>query len=247
MNTTTGPNRYLTQDVKARGNDLYAQTKYQIIRQWLSSGERLNILDVGCGSGELAILLAKDGHTLTGIDSESEFIDLAKQNATISNLDINFIVSNLEQFSPNRQYDCVVCTDVIEHIENDQAAVEKIVQMVNDEGIIIIAVPAGQWLFGHHDRSIGHFRRYSLDSLLAVLKNYAELTEARYFGWTFIPICLLFSKILKKSYPLAASGDSKKNPLVSLILKMVLHIDKAISLPLGTSLIVKSKKIKNIA
>jgi 2-polyprenyl-3-methyl-5-hydroxy-6-metoxy-1,4-benzoquinol methylase len=247
MNTSRETNSYLAEDVKARGNDLYAQTKYQIIRQWLSNGARLNILDVGCGSGELAILLAKDGHKLTGIDSESEFIDLARQNATANNLNIDFIAASLEQFHPNKQFDCVISTDVIEHIENDQSAVGKIAQMTYSDGMIIIAVPSGPWLFGHHDRSIGHYRRYSLESLKSVLKNSAEVMDARYFGWTFIPICILFSKILKKPYPLAESGDSKKSPLVSIILKIVLQIDKAIALPIGTSLIIKAKKIKNIA
>ena len=67
--------------------------------------------------------------------------------------------SSIEDFQTDRPFDCVVSTDVLEHIEDDRAAFQKLVDLVAPGGLVIITVPAGQWLFGYHDEQIGHFRR----------------------------------------------------------------------------------------
>ena len=50
---------------------------------------------------------------------------------------------------------------MIEHIQNDKAAVDWIYDHLKDGGLVIATVPAYQWFFSDHDRVLGHFRRYT--------------------------------------------------------------------------------------
>lgn len=235
---------YLLEDIKSRQNDLYANTKYEIISSFLQQYSPLNILDVGCGSGELAIILAKQGHHLTGIDVEQEYITLARDFASAQNQQITFLTKSLADYNnkEHQLYDCVISTDVIEHISDDQAAITQLSSLVKPNGLMIIAVPAFQFLYGYHDQSIGHYRRYTISSLKQLLEAYCTVINYRYFGWTFIPLCLLYSKIFKQPYPLKQTGDRQRNPLLASIVRGVLTLDQSLSLPLGTSLILFAKR-----
>jgi glycosyltransferase involved in cell wall biosynthesis len=68
-------------------------------------------------------------------------------------------------------YDTVVCLNVIEHVESDRAALENIRSVLADGGRAIILVPHKQWNFGTLDTALGHYRRYSKQSLTEVATN----------------------------------------------------------------------------
>ena len=64
-------------------------------------------------------------------------------------------------------YDTVVCLNVIEHVEGDRDALANIRSVLSEGGRAIILVPQGPWNFGTLDKVLGHFRRYSRQSLRA--------------------------------------------------------------------------------
>ena len=74
------------------------------------------ILDIACGTGTLAVELAKCGHVVHGIDSSREMIRIARSKATgLSN--ITFDIQDMVQFSIDRTFDLVTCTfDSINYI-----------------------------------------------------------------------------------------------------------------------------------
>jgi SAM-dependent methyltransferase len=75
-----------------------------------SSGDLVGrVLDVGCGTGEHALMAAQLGLDSTGIDSSPKAIQLAKKKADERNLDPRFVVGNaLELESRDEQYDTVL-------------------------------------------------------------------------------------------------------------------------------------------
>jgi SAM-dependent methyltransferase len=240
-------NDYQYSDLQTRAKDQYAGMKYEIILQYLRYHRALKILNAGCGSGELSFLLARAGHTVTGIDPVPEYIDLAWQNAAAGpDLPVTFSVSTIEEYASPKVFDCVVATDVLEHIEDDCAAFRKLVRHVSPGGLVIITVPAGQWLFGYHDEALGHFRRYSSASLRKLVTGECEVQALRYFGFTLIPICYLYSKLLRKPYPVAESGDSSKKPISARILHWLLRLDKVLPMPVGTSLLMLGRCTRNM-
>jgi glycosyltransferase involved in cell wall biosynthesis len=75
-------------------------------------------------------------------------------------------VSRAEDYVAFRGHvDTVVCLNVLEHIEDDRAALRSIHETLQDGGRAIILVPEGQSLFNSLDEELGHCRRYSEDEL----------------------------------------------------------------------------------
>jgi len=244
-------NSYQYSDLEIRKVDLYANTKYQIILDYLKNQPPSNILNVGCGSGELSFLLAEMGHTVVSIDPVSEYIDLANRTLEKDYPHLTgkctFRVGLIEDILEVQKYDCVIATDVLEHIEDDKKMLRDLFKIIRPLGKIFITVPALPSLFGYHDKSLGHFRRYTKNSLkqLAERIEPLKIEKIRYFGFFMIPICFLYSKILKKDYPVSQGSNS----FLSFILRFVLKVEERVSFPLGTSLVfygTKSEETKII-
>jgi 2-polyprenyl-3-methyl-5-hydroxy-6-metoxy-1,4-benzoquinol methylase len=232
-------------DFLAKSGDVYARTKYEVLLRWMSGRGRLRILNAGCGSGELSCLLAAAGHQVVGVDPDPTYIQLARDRAGDRFPDSKFIVSSIEGYTGPADFDAAISTDVLEHIEDDRTAFDKIAELTRPGGMVLITVPAGQWLFGYHDEQLGHFRRYSKRSLRQLVTATCTVKKLRYFGGTLIPVCLAYSKWLRKSYPVAKVGGGKS--LVSRVLNGMLAMERRIPLPVGTSvLLCAERKAKNV-
>src|ERR1051325_9609955 len=70
---------------------LIRETWTEVFRTWLPSTQA-TILDIGCGTGSLSIVLAELGHTVTGIDLSPAMISLAQTKAATHGLQIEFKV-----------------------------------------------------------------------------------------------------------------------------------------------------------
>ena len=66
---------------------------------------------------------------------------------------------------PFRRFDAILYIDVLEHIEDDGAELRRAAAHLNSGGCLIVLAPAHPWLFTAFDASIGHFRRYTRESL----------------------------------------------------------------------------------
>jgi 2-polyprenyl-3-methyl-5-hydroxy-6-metoxy-1,4-benzoquinol methylase len=241
MTTTFNQDQY--NDLLFRSEDVYAQTKYDVLLGHLAGRRGLRILNAGCGSGELCLQLARQGHHVLGIDPVPEYIDLALQGTGPGgDPPCRFEVSSIEDYGGEGGFDCVIATDVLEHIEDDRAAFAKLARLARPGGLILITVPAGQWLFGYHDEALGHFRRYSRKSLRALAGAFCEVESVRYFGFTLIPLCCLYSKVLRKQYPVGRPGGSSRFSVLLGLARVLLQVDRRLPLPLGTSLILKGTR-----
>jgi SAM-dependent methyltransferase len=231
-------------DLAIKSQDIYAHTKYDILERYLVGHAKLRILNVGCGSGDLSLRLAARGHDVTGIDVEAAYIDLALANAAATKAPgrCSFAVSSIEDYAGAGDFDCVVSTDVLEHIADDRGAFTKMVSLVRPGGLILITVPAGRWLFGYHDEQLGHFRRYNRAMLRNLVSTGCDVRRMRYFGFTLIPVCWLYSRWLRRPYPVAESADTRQRPLRALVLRTLMKLERWLPLPAGTSLLLSGIK-----
>lgn len=72
------------------------------------------ILDIGCGTGSLSVLMAGLGHQVTGIDFSSAMIELAKTKASAHDHSIQFHVMNAASPQlPANQFDAIVCRHLL--------------------------------------------------------------------------------------------------------------------------------------
>lgn len=126
-----------------------------------------DVLEVGCGQGSLGTRLARQYNYL-GLEPDDESRGVAKQRlAAVGSGEVSGAwVADLD---PARTFDLVCAFEVLEHIEDDKAALAEWVGRLRPGGWILLSVPAHQSRFGPADTLVGHFRRYDpavMDELL---------------------------------------------------------------------------------
>jgi SAM-dependent methyltransferase len=151
------------------------------------------VLEVGSGIGNMTRLLyGRD--LIVATDMEKAYLDILRnrflRNPTIEvdrcDLESDADAERLQKHS----FDSVVCLNVLEHIEDDRGALQRIKRMLTPGGHVLLFVPADQKLFGTMDTQVGHYRRYSRETLEAVMREAGfEIVKMTYqnvfgrFGW----------------------------------------------------------------
>ena len=143
-------------------------------------------------------------------------------------------------------FDTIIFIHVLEHIEDDAAALLKAKELLKPGGKILIEVPALPFLFSQHDTSLGHFRRYTKKSLKKAFVN-SGLTKLKM--WYQDPIgvfgSFVFFKVLKKKLDSPEGTSLVKNEgniYDKVIIPLEGFIEKFITFPFGLSLTVVLKK-----
>jgi 2-polyprenyl-3-methyl-5-hydroxy-6-metoxy-1,4-benzoquinol methylase len=100
----------------------------------------LEICDLGCGRGWLSQELSKFGH-VTGIDLSEKGIGLAQNKwKNVS----HFEVQDILKWRPDKKYDIVVSSEVIEHIQQKDMYAETMVNILKPNGFLILTTPNGR-------------------------------------------------------------------------------------------------------
>lgn len=235
---------YKSRDHLFRGQDEYANAKYDITTDWLKPsigllGQVRTLANIGCGSGEYNKHIASLGVAVTACEPEQVAFDLAKSGCQ----DFPLILvkkMGLEEFTlKTPPVDFLVMHDVLEHIENEAEAVQCVVKLLNRGGEAVISVPAYQWLFGFHDEQLGHYRRYTRKRLIQIFEPHFEILHSRYFGFFFIPITFVFSKCLRIGYATHLLTTSKWS---NRLLRLVCQFQRFLPFPAGTSVLIHLKR-----
>lgn len=130
------------------------------------------VLEVGSGTGTMtAFMLDAPRLALTDVNPES-LTDLRRKygerpGVTVSSWDLN---EPLPADLASEQFDTVVCLNVLEHIEDDQAALQRMYECLAPGGRLVLLVPAHQLLYNGFDRGVRHFRRYGKRGLSTQLE-----------------------------------------------------------------------------
>src|SRR6266540_2072355 len=95
--------------------------------------------------------------------------------------------------------DTVMCLNVLEHIEDDEAVLRRFHDALSPRGRVLLIVPAMRMLYGTIDETIGHFRRYERDELSAKLRRAGfQVEEARYINLIGVPGWFLNGRLLRR-------------------------------------------------
>lgn len=137
-----------------------------------------SILDIGCGSGTISLYLASKGYKIKGIDISKKAIDASNKSAEIIGLkNADFEVCDFPNKIPSGKYDLIFFSEVIEHLPNDELALQKIYKLLRPGGILFLSTPsknAPLYKLGYtkkFDREVGHLRRYTAEELQKKLKK----------------------------------------------------------------------------
>jgi SAM-dependent methyltransferase len=102
---------------------------------------------------------------------------------------------------PGRRFDTILYLDVLEHIEDDRAELDRAAAHLNTGGCVIVLAPAHPFLFTPFDAAIGHFRRYTKTSLLAAATPKLRIERLIYLDSVGLAASLANRLFLKSSMP----------------------------------------------
>ncbi len=112
--------------------------------------------DIGCGCGGVLARLARR-YDAVGLDMHPYARDACAARGLRAR---DGSLPDHLPFAP-RSFDVVVCSEVIEHVEDDFAAARAVVGLLRPGGLLVTTVPAHQWMWSQHDVLNHHFRRYT--------------------------------------------------------------------------------------
>jgi 2-polyprenyl-3-methyl-5-hydroxy-6-metoxy-1,4-benzoquinol methylase len=98
-----------------------------------------NVLDYGCGWGHYAIAIRDKGNTVEAIDLSANEIDICKL-VWGEQAGINFNLASIDQF-PSNNFDCVLSSQVIEHVHNAGTYLSSINRVLKPNGRLVISLP----------------------------------------------------------------------------------------------------------
>lgn len=199
------------------------------------------ILDVGCANGNLTQFFL-DREEIVGLDISQEYLDIINnrfkgqpnfktQIADAANS------KQMAQFKRGK-FDTAITMNVLEHIEDDEAAMKNVFDVLEPGANFSIIVPAMNWMYAILDYEGGHFRRYSKKELIFKLKKAGfTIRSARYInfpgavGW-YVNYTLMKKRLFGKG------TFGLYNKLVPLFR----FCESIVKLPFGMSVIVTAQK-----
>ncbi len=153
-----------------------------------------SVLDAGCGFGIYAVTLARMGYEVTALDADESRIEGVRALGRSVSSKFEARVGDLCALPlPDASFDKVLCSDVLEHIEDDQAAVSQLARVLKPGGTLVLTVPSLGPLAHSVEEEYDHAREgYDLDELIALLKgsglsplDSTKYLHSRFGGWAW--------------------------------------------------------------
>ena len=206
-----------------------------------------NIIEIGAGTGNVSRFLKYKGYKNISVgEMHLNGLKYAKSYNIEECYQFNLLNTPFEE-----EFDSVCMFDVLEHIKDDDLALQNVYKSLTTNGYIILTVPAHMWLWNRDDAIAGHKRRYTKKELVTKLENNNfKVLTAKYFFMFIIPL-LYLRTIVNKDDKLDIKeeefdGDISMNTILSNILLFISRIENKISsfLPniYGGSLFVIARK-----
>lgn len=180
--------------------------KRQIVRAWIDRFLTLSpddlLIDAGMGTGTW--LVENSGRCkVLGIDDYQESLDIAIPR--LEKVGGTVMKSKLDHVElPDGTARVVTMMDVIEHLDDDAAAVREMVRITAPGGLIVITVPALASLWSDWDTILHHRRRYTKASLLGNFDDdRVEVLHCAYFNSLVLPLVFVV-RFWRKLFPVRA-------------------------------------------
>ncbi len=175
---------------------------HRVVRRAIASavsghrpGQRLTILDAGCGTGGVLQALRAE-HDAFGIDPSPFALDFCRSRG----------LRGLARASTDRlpfadsTFDVIISIDVIsqDSVPSELLALRDLRRVLRPGGILVLQVSAFEWLRGEHDRSVGQRRRYSRHELVGHLRDADLHCESCRYRLAFLPPLMLLNNLLRR-------------------------------------------------
>jgi SAM-dependent methyltransferase len=145
------------------------------------------LLEIGCGTGHNLDMLSQFG-SVDALEVDDTARALAENR--LGKPVFSAPLPELEGI-PQREYHLVAAFDVVEHIPDDEAAIQSIARLLRPGGKLVLTVPAHQWMWSAHDVVNHHYRRYSRAGLKRLIDGSPlKLETIGYYNSLLFPAAL---------------------------------------------------------
>lgn len=200
------------------------------------------ILDIGCGTGGNLPMLCRFGEVL-GMDMSDIALQRAQQRGVCP-----VVRGSLPWSMPETPlFDLVTLLDIVEHVDDDRAALASAGDRLAQGGYVLITVPAFPFLWGGHDVRHHHKRRYRRTGLVNLVRQAGlQPVYASYYNFWLFPLIAAF-RALKNVLSISGSDDERHLPawlngLLGAVFSSERHLLGKVRLPMGLSLVVIARK-----
>jgi len=207
------------------------------------------VLEVGCSSGYLLrdMRAALPDAFLIGADYvRGPLVTLADALPTVPILQFDLQKCPL----PAASVDAVVLLNVLEHIEDDAAAVGHLFRILKPGGVAVIEIPAGPQLYDVYDKELMHFRRYRRKGAVALFEKAGfRVEKASHLGffvypgfWAVKKKNRLFASKEAGAAVVAKDIKSSASPVLASLMNLELKLGEKMSFPVGIRCLVTARK-----
>jgi SAM-dependent methyltransferase len=195
------------------------------------------ILEIGCGTGHNLAMLSRFGDVeATELEPDARKLASERLGRPVAEA----ALPDLSMF-PADHFDLVALLDVLEHVEDDAAALAAIHGRLKPGGKLLVTVPANRWMWTAHDAAHHHHRRYQKGELAAAVKAAGFETELLSYmnSLLFPPIAAarLAGKMLGRESADDAIPPGPVNALLRGIFGLESGLIGRVPLPFGVSLV----------
>lgn len=221
-----------------------------VLAEALRDRRDLTILDAGCGTGGTTVELRRWGDVV-GVDLMWEALVPARGRGLES-----LARANVERLPfANARFDVVTSFEVLYHlgVSSDEAALLELRRVLKPAGLLMLRLPAHDWLRGEHDRLVHTRHRYARGEVVAKLTRVGFEVEQVSWANTLLFVPAVAKRLMERADGHAGAGGGEPDlwqppePLNLLLESAVaveaLAIPRRLPLPFGLSLLALARAV----
>lgn len=210
------------------------------------------LLEMGCATGGNLDLLGRYG-TLDAVEMDAGAVAYAQSRETGAAI----YQGHLPDALPDEigdSYDLITLLDVLEHIPDDSASLDALYGMTAPGGVLLVTVPAYQWLWSAHDVVNHHQRRYRRSSVTRLIRAAGfDIERATYFNTLLFPLVagaravgklaerVLGSKEMESDIDTIPAGPV--NRALETVFAFERRVVSRLSVPFGVSILIVARRL----
>lgn len=158
-----------------------AALRWSVVREEVARVAPASIAEIGCGQGAAGFRLAGMTQRYVAVEPDVDSYTVAAARLAGRGEVRNDVDTGLLGDGP---FDLVCAFEVLEHLQDDEGALQRWSELVAPGGHLLLSVPAGSHRMGPWDERVGHYRRYDAPGLAAQLTRAGlEPVRLRHYGW----------------------------------------------------------------
>jgi SAM-dependent methyltransferase len=218
------PHEYEKLEALDRAHWFY-RGKRAIVRHWIdryvSLGPNDVLIDGGTGTGTWPVEMSRRSLVI-GLDDHEESLTLARPR--LEGVGGVVLKTTLDRVDlPSGVATVVTLLDVLEHLDDDAAALREMIRLVRPGGLVIVTVPALRWLWSDWDVTLHHRRRYHRADLLRLVDQpEVEVLHCSYFN-TAAMLPILLVRLWRRFFPPAPGTPRAEDRLPRAPLNTLLY------------------------